>query len=179
MIRINLLPVKYKKKDYRSYNIFIQASVISGLTILILAVLTIRLADKVSDMKDENAAKEKRLAELKVMIKEVQNYEQDNKSYREKNSIIEQLKNNQRGPVRLLDEISLHLPGGVWLTTLIEKEGFIDINGYAFTNSDLVNYVQNLKSSIYLSDVTLLESRQTTLENTSLYQFKLTLKVKV
>jgi len=179
MIKINLLPVKYKKRDYRSYGIFIQTALILGLTILILGALSIHLAGKVSDMKDEKAAKEKRLAELDVLIKEVKNYEKDNKSCKEKNSIIEQLKNNQRGPVRLLDEISLHLPSGVWLTTLIEKEGLININGYAFTNSDLVNYVQNLKSSNYLSDVTLLESRQTTLESTSLYQFKLTLKVKV
>jgi len=179
MIKINLLSVKYKKRNYWLYNIFIQTAVIFGLTILILGVLTIRLVSKISDMKDEKIAKERRLDELNALIKEVENYEKDNKSSREKNNIIEQLKNNQLGPVRLLDEISLHLPKGVWLTTLVEREGLVDLNGYAFTNSDLVNYVQNLKNSSYLYDVMLLESRQATLENIPVYQFKLTLKVKV
>lgn len=179
MIKINLLSVKYKKRNYWLYNIFIQTAVIFGLTILILGVLMIRLVSKLSDMKDEKIAKERRLDELNALIKEVENYEKDNKSSREKNNIIEQLKNNQLGPVRLLDEISLHLPKGVWLTTLVEREGLVDLNGYAFTNSDLVNYVQNLKNSSYLYDVTLIESRQATLENIPVYQFKLTLKVKV
>lgn len=179
MIRINLLPVKRKKKIPQLSIIAVYSAVIAGITIIVLGIFTFYLLSKVSDMRNEKTAKEKRLDELKVLIKEVENYEKDNESYREKNRIIEQLKKNQHAPLRLLDEVSAHLPKGVWLTSLVDNAGVIDISGYAFTNSDLVNYVQSLKSSKYLVDVELIESRQTTVGDISLYQFKLIFKVTV
>lgn len=179
MIRINLLPVKRRKKTQPLPPFFIQGAIILGVVILVLGILTFRLGGKISDMKDEKVAKEKEVSELKVLLKEVENYERDNELYKEKNRIIEQLKKNQDVPLRLLDEVSARLPKGVWLTSLTDKGGAIEINGYAFTNSDLVGYVQDLKGSKYLIDVALLESRQTTLAEVSIYQFKLTFKVKV
>ncbi|MBI4698984.1 MAG: PilN domain-containing protein [Nitrospirae bacterium] len=75
--------------------------------------------------------------------------------------------------------MSAQLPSGIWLTALTEKSGMVNISGYTFSNADLVNYVQNLKSSKYLMDVSLLESKQVEVGGASLYQFKLTLRVKV
>ena len=179
MIKINLLIVKRKKKNVQVYSTLIQGGIILGLTILVLGVFAFHLISKVSDMREEEAAKKKRLTELQVLIKEVDNYEKDNASYKEKTRIIEQLKKNQQAPLRLLDEVSEHLPKGVWLTSLADQQGVINISGYAFTNSDLVGYVQNLKSSKYIEEVALIESRQTTMENSSVYQFRLTFKIKV
>jgi len=179
MIRINLLLEERKTPPKKLSIFFISGVAILIITILVLGGLTFYLTSKVSDIKDEKTAKEKRLSELKVLLKEVENYERDNESYKKKNMIIEQLKKNQDIPLRLLDEISAHLPRGVWLSSLTDKGGDVDINGYAFTNSDLVSYVQNLKGSRYLTDVALLESQQTTLGNIPLYKFTLTFKIKV
>jgi type IV pilus assembly protein PilN len=179
MIKINLLIEKRKKKAPKLSISFISGAAILVITVLILGVFTFHLTSKVSNMKNEETAKVKRLSELKVLLKEVENYERDNESYKKKNMVIEQLKKNQNVPMRLLDEVSAQLPQGVWLSSLTDREGGVNITGYAFTNSDLVGYVQNLKGSKYLIDVTLLESRQTTLGNVSLYQFKLTFRVKV
>ncbi len=179
MIRINLLPVKRKKKAQPLPPFFIQGAIILGVIILVLGILTFHLGGKVSDMKNEKAAKEQKLVKLKEQLKEVENYERDNEAYKEKNKIIERLKKNQNVPLRLLDEVSARLPKGVWLTALTDKSGDIDIKGYAFTNSDLVSYVQNLKGSKYLTDVELLESRKATLGDVSTYQFRLTFRIKV
>jgi type IV pilus assembly protein PilN len=179
MIRINLLPTRRKKKILPFLNILIPGAIIIGVVILTLVIFTFYLNSKISAMQSEKATKEKRLSELKIALKEVENYERDNKAFKEKSRIIELLQKNQSVPLRLLDEVSERLPKGVWLTTLTDKEGIISIEGYAFTNSDLVSYVQNLKGSKYFMDVTLLESRQTTLEDFSIYKFKLTFRIKV
>ena len=71
------------------------------------------------------------------------------------------------------------LPKGVWLTNLTDRLGSVSIEGYAFTNSDLVAYVQNLKNSKYFTNVTLIESRQDEIEEFSIYKFKLTFKITV
>ncbi len=179
MIRINLLPVKRKKKDVQAYTTLIQGAVILGLTLLVVGIFTFYLIGRVSDLKEEEAAKTKRLSELQVLLKEVEHYEKDNAAYKQKTQVIEQLKKNQQAPLRLLDEVSALLPNGVWLTSLKEQQGNVDISGFAFTNADIVSYVQNLKGSKYLEEVALIESRQAAVENVSLYSFKLILKLKV
>lgn len=179
MIRINLLLVKRRKKPKPIPSVYIQSAVVLGLTLIVLGVIAFYLSGKVSDLEKDKSNKDKRLSALKVQLKEVENFERDKKAFEEKIKIIEQLKNNQKAPLRLLDEVSAQLPKGVWLTSLTDKGGAVDIIGYAFTNTELVVYIQNLKSSRYLVNVALLESKQEKVGDVSVYKFKLTLRVKV
>jgi type IV pilus assembly protein PilN len=176
MIRINLL---LTKKPVKVPPVFVYGSI--GIIALIVALIAVTffLNKKVSDMQAEVSVKEARLKELKAAIVEVQNYEKDNKELIDKTKIIEILKKDQAVPLRLLDEVSDKLPKGVWLTVLSDKNRLINIEGYAFTNYDLVGYVQGLKESKYLTDVTLIESRQTAIDTFPLYKFKLTFRIKV
>ncbi|MDH4028372.1 MAG: PilN domain-containing protein [Nitrospirota bacterium] len=178
MIRINLLP-SGKKKALLIPPVFIYGAAVFILLIMITFISTIFLISRASAIKDEISIKEKRVNELKLVLKEVENYEKDNMEFRKKTTIIEQLKKNQIVPLRLLDEISEKLPQGVWLTNMTDRGGLVNIKGYAFTNSDLVSYVQNLKESKYFVDVTLEESRQENLDEYSVYKFSLVFKVKV
>lgn len=178
MIRINLLPTKKKRA------LIIPPPVIYGagalvVLIIVTVVLTLFINKKISTVKNQIFAQEQRLKSLQSRLEEVKNYERDNEEYRKKTQIIEQLKKNQIIPLRLLDEVSEMLPKGVWLSELVDSGGLISINGYAHTNYDLVTYVQNLKGSKYIEDVTLVESRQKDMESFSVYKFKLTFKMKV
>lgn len=179
MIRINLLSVKRKKKIQPLPAVFLYGAVAFSVIFVVLAIFTFILASKISNKKDDVAAKETTLKELRVQLKEVENYERDNEDYRKKSQIIVQLKKNQNVPLRLLDEVSIQLPDGVWLTALTNKGGAVDMKGYAFTNSDLVGYVQQLKKSKYVINVELIESKKTKIEDISLYQFKVTFRMKV
>lgn len=179
MIRINLLSVKRKKKIQPLPAVFIYGAVVFSVMIGVFAISTFILAGKVSNMKDDVAVKEITLKELRVQLKEVENYERDNEDYRRKSQIIVQLKKNQNVPLRLLDEVSIQLPDGVWLTALTNKGGAVDMKGYAFTNTDLVRYVQKLKKSKYVVNVELRESKQTKIQGIFLYQFKVTFRMKV
>ncbi|MBI5663848.1 MAG: PilN domain-containing protein [Nitrospirae bacterium] len=179
MIRINLLPSKKKKKAFA-----LPPALIYGIAAVVVVTITViagtlYLNKQVSSKQEELTAKEQKLKKLQAALEEVKNYEKDNKDYREKTRIIETLKKNQIVPLRLLDEVSEMLPKGVWLTSLTDKGGIISIEGYAFTNSDLVNYVQNLKGSKYFTEVMLVESRQTQIEEFTIYKFSLTFKITV
>lgn len=179
MIRVNLLPPEQKKKVRQLPGFLITGIVILVVAVLVFGFFTIYLTNKVSDMNAEKTTKEKRLTELQAKIKEVKDYEKDNQTFQNKNNVIEQLRKNQNIPLRLLDEVSAMLPSGVWLTYLNESGSDINIEGYAFTNPDLVGYVENLKMSKYMTEVTLIESRNAIIENVSVYQFKLTFRIKV
>ena len=180
MIRINLLPSAKKKKK----PLILPAPFMYGLGALLLLLITagamtLYMNHQISDLEAGIFAKEKRLAELKVVLKKIENYEKDNEEVKRKAGIIEQLKRNQIVPLVLLDEVSEVLPKGVWLTKLTDQARFISIEGYAHSNSDLVGYVQNLKSLKFFQDVMLVESRQDDLEGITVYKFKLTFRIKV
>ena len=149
------------------------------LLLITAGAMTLYMNHQISDLEAGIFAKEKRLNELKVVLKKIENYERDNEEVKRKAGIIEQLKRNQIVPLVLLDEVSEVLPKGVWLTKLTDQARFISIEGYAHSNSDLVGYVQNLKSLKFFQDVMLVESRQDDLEGITVYKFKLTFRIKV
>lgn len=175
MIKINLLPAK--KKSPKKV-IDLQQQMLLGVLIIILLVMGMwffwnRQANKIATLQKEKIAAEARVRDQENVLKEVKNVEEERKQYKEKIGIIQQLKKNQSGPVRLLDEISKALPPGVNVVSITESNNNINIEGHAFTNNDVVRFVDNLKASSLLADVTLLETSQAKLEGIDVYKYKL------
>lgn len=179
MIKVNLLPVKRKKKSKPVPTFVITMVVMTIVVSIAMAYLVFFFNSRLSAKKALFADNEKKIAELKEKIKAVENFEQLNKTFQQKNDIIEQLSRNKSVPVKLLDEISALLPDGVWLNRLSISGENINIEGSGFTNSDIVSYVDNLKNSKIFADVYLQESKSATIEKIPLYTFRLTFKIKV
>ncbi len=181
MIKINLLPTK-KRKAPKKITELQQQMVLGGLILILVGIgmgyLWIRLNARIAQLQSEKAAAEARIREQDNMLKAVKNVEDERKQVSDKIAIIEQLKKNQTGPVRLLDEVSKALPPGVNLSSLSESSGNVNIEGSGFTNNDIVHFVDNLKASPYLSDVFLLETRESSLEGVEIYVYKLQFKFK-
>lgn len=131
------------------------------------------MVSRVKALEQEKVVLNEELAVLKTKVKEVENYEKNKKNYEEKIGIIEQLRKNQAGPVRLLDELSRGLPDRVWLTALTEQGGKVDLEGRAVTNAEIVEYINNLKASRHIRDIQLIESRQVNEGGIPVYNFKL------
>lgn len=179
MIKVNLLAVKRKKKPKPIPSFIVTMVVIIIITIIVMANFAFFFNSRLSKKRTLFQANESKIAEFKQKIKEVENFEQLNKTIEQRNDIIEQLRKNQSMPVRLLDEANNLLPNGVWLDEMTVSGENVSMEGYAFTNSDIVTYVDNMKNSQIFTEVYLQESKSTNIENTSLYMFKLTFKIKV
>ena len=177
MIRINLLPVKRKKKAKPLPTFVVSITLITVVTVCALAYLFYYYNSNLKSAKEHFDSNKQKIDELKNRIKEVENFEKLNNTIEERTKIIEQLRKNQNVPVMILDELSRDLPKGVWLRTLAVSGGNGSIEGYGFTNSDVVAYVENLKGSKLLTDIYLQESREVEMEKIPLYQFKLTFRV--
>jgi len=124
-------------------------------------------------LENNKADAEKQIAAQDNMLKEVKNVEEQRKKVSEKIDIIEKLKKNQSGPVRLLETVSNALPKGVNITSLVENNNSVSIDGAAFTNEDVVRFIDNLKASPLLTEVMLLETSQTTQDKIDIYKYKL------
>ena len=58
------------------------------------------------------------------------------------------------------------------------KASNISLSGYAFTNSNVVEFVNNMKRSQLFTGVFLVESKEAKVENINVYQFKLKFNIR-
>ncbi|VAX30606.1 hypothetical protein MNBD_NITROSPIRAE02-626 [hydrothermal vent metagenome] len=185
MIRINLLPVKRKKKP-KPVPGFIIATVIATVIVLVGVLFTyVNIKEEVKSLQAKKTSNEQKLQDLKKKLKALENYETLVKAVERKKGVILQLRKNQGVPVRLMDELSKNLPNGIWLKELKVKGNLVDIEGYAFTNSDVVKYVNRLKKSSLFSSVYLAESKRKEIseggskEKIPVYNFKIKLGIRI
>ena len=183
MIKINLLPVKRaaKKAKVPVDTAMFQLVVGLGIVLVFVGACGYRwqmLVDEVALRTQIKESKTKELDALKKKVQEVEDYEKNKRLLEDKNRIIEQLRKNQGGPVRLLDYLSQSLdPLKIWLTS-VDGDAQVAINGKALTNDDIVQFIRNLQQSGYFADVMLEESRQAPEEGLIIYQFRLKMSVK-
>jgi type IV pilus assembly protein PilN len=177
MIRINLLPVKRKRKAKPLPTLVVTAVLLAVFFAAVLVYCYFYFNSRLEATAAQFETNKQRVTELKKTIREVEDYEKLNKTFADRNALIEQLRKNQNIPVMILDEMSKSLPNGLWLQSLTVGSDVVSIEGYAFSNSDVVSYVDNLKNSKRFSEVYLQETKQAEVEKIPVYQFKLTFKV--
>jgi type IV pilus assembly protein PilN len=160
MIRINLLTeakaAAARKKTSviptgaKLNNLVFAAGV--GLGVLYLAIMGFLLVGKRRDLDTEIGKARIEADRLKSIIEEVKGYETKKASLEEKINLINQLKTNQKGPVRLMDEISRALPDLVWLTGVEVAGNAITMRGKTLSPNAVATYLENLKKSPFFAE---------------------------
>lgn len=116
---------------------------------------------------------------LEAIIKEVDQYKRRKDALELRLSKINQLKQNQKGPVRILDRISQDLPDLVWLDRMSLNGAEISLAGRALNPNAAGNFVENIKADPvfeepYFSGLT----RQSASGGTTVYTFEMTFSFK-
>ncbi len=103
-----------------------------------------------ADLQEQVNLLEVRSAELKVITAEVVAFEAQKKSLEERIAIIERLKANQKGPVELMNIVIGAIPDnppGLWLTSLVQQETAISIEGRAFDVPFVADFIAALDNT--------------------------------
>jgi type IV pilus assembly protein PilN len=153
MIRINLLaeakPVKKKRgvaafgSGGRLNTVLIGAAL--GLAVLAGLIHYFILSSAIKAQQEKIRVAQVEVTRLETVLKEVRDFEQKKARLQKKVDLINTLKQNQRGPVRLMDEVSKALPDLVWLEKLDYRGNSISIDGKAFNPPAVANFLENLK----------------------------------
>ena len=156
MIRINLLPFRAARKKE---NIRRQVTVFALCIVFLVLVMfyyTIQLNSTLSKAKQEEARIQAELKTYEETIKKIGELEKKIKEIRAKLDVIKELENNKTGPVYLLDEISTAVPKEkLWLTSLKESGGSLELRGTAMDNETVALFMTNLAKSAHISNVDL------------------------
>ena len=126
-----------------------------------------------SERRDTVAAKTTEAQRLEAIIKEVEEFQKRKDSLQKRIDLINQLKQNQKGPVRIMDRISQDLPDLVWLDKLTMSGGEIKIEGRGLNPNAVANFVENVKNDPLFEepDLSNLEQRNA---NPPVYGFNMT-----
>jgi len=129
------------------------------------------------EKQDTVAVKTTEAQRLEAIIKEVEDYQKRKDNLQKRIDLINQLKQSQKGPVRIMDQISKDLPDLVWLDRLTISGGVISIEGRGLNPNAIANFVENIKGDPFfeepdLSSVTGMAASSTT----PVYSFSMSFK---
>lgn len=89
---------------------------------------------------------------LEAIIAEVEAFQRRKDSLQNRIDLINQLKQNQKGPVRIMDRISQDLPDLVWLDRMSVDAARITLNGRGLNPNAIANFVENVKNDPYFEE---------------------------
>ncbi|MBP1643856.1 MAG: hypothetical protein H6Q03_2525 [Acidobacteria bacterium] len=123
-------------------NYLLVAGIVLG--VLVFVGWLLFLNHKISGKNEEIRVAQKEVDELQQVIKEVEQYKAKKAELERKIQVINDLKENQRGPVQIMDEVSKAVPELLWLTGMDVSANNILVRGSAFNTSAIANFIDNL-----------------------------------
>jgi Tfp pilus assembly protein PilN len=99
-----------------------------------------------AERQETVAQKQAEATRLEQIIKDVANYQKEKDNLQKRIDLINQLKQNQRGPVQLMDHVSQDLPDLVWLDKMAVGGGLVTIDGRGLNPNAIANFVENVKN---------------------------------
>lgn len=159
MIKINLLGDDTAVDN--TGKLFVSGYVLSLILLgAVLYVVHSSYASAIEKLTLESESREKELKDLQVVTKEVRDLEAKEKEYDHKIQVIAGLKKSKIGPVRVLDDLNSAIPERAWITEVKEEQGLMRIDGKAFDNQTIAQFLKDLDKSNYFASVDLGETRQ-------------------
>ena len=176
MIRINLLKPEAKElpaEDARREIKPPKMSLIYLLVVFAAAALFFyqRSAfNKEGDLLEDALVEKNKLSDVLGKLEEAQELKS---LFERKINLINQIKPRQQVAVRIMDELSKHIPYYVWLSEATYDEQKVHIKGRALSNNLIADYIYSLETSPYFFNVNLLSSTQKTSRDNQYLEFAL------
>ena len=180
MVRINLLPVREIKRRARAKReITLFALAMVGLLVLLSAIGFLQ-ASKAKQLQMELTKIRQEKQRYTRVLNQIKKLEKDKKTLEKKIDIIHRLKAESSLTVHILDEIANRTPSKrMWLTSLTQKGSTLTLKGMALDNRTIASYMEDLKKSPYIKDVSLTNSSLKQYAGRNLKSFSLTCSVGV
>lgn len=107
---------------------------------------------ELSQREEVRVQREAEAQKLEAIIKEVAEFEKRKASLQQRIDLINQLKQNQKGPVRIMDQISRDLPDLVWLDSMEVTAGNISLAGRGLNPNAIALFIENIKNDPYFEE---------------------------
>ena len=173
MIRINLLPVRAAKKKESALQQLAIFGASFGVVLAIILIMFFVKLGQISGTKDDIAAANVKIAELKTRIGKLDELKKLKDEVKKKLDVLAELRKNKSGPAKRLATLSDSTPDQLWLQSYKEAGDSIKIAGFAMNEELIAQYIRALEASTDYERVDLVVSEQKDIAGTKLKRFEL------
>ncbi len=117
---------------------------------------------KLAQVQSELSRLESRNLLAKNAVDEYKKFKENETKLQAQISTIDGLRKDRQNEVQLLDLIQKQIPEKMWLSKLEIREGKINFQGVAYTDSELTGFMEALSRSPLISKVNLIKSTEQT-----------------
>lgn len=128
--------------------------------LLVVGAVYFKLNRDLEAKKAEVAAAEEEVRKLEDVLKKVEEFKVMKAELERKIQVINDLRDNQRGPVQVMDAISRALPELLWLDRMNMGPNQITLSGRAFNFNAIANFAENLDQVSEFKEPNLRDSNQ-------------------
>lgn len=146
MIRINLLPVRQVRKREMGRQFLV---LVAGSVVIALAGNYYWFSNREAERNrraDGVAERQRQIDALDKQIGEVNELKKRKKEVEEKLGVLEKLRKQRSGPVRLLDAIASVIPKKVFINDFDEKSGAVKLLGVGESLEDVAEFMRGLQN---------------------------------
>jgi type IV pilus assembly protein PilN len=178
MIRINLLKEEPRAPAVREEAVkerkpFPMTSLLGLFVVVAIAIGFLQFNALKKERNLLNSVEEEK-NKLKDVVSKLETVKEQQALIVRKIDLINQLKSQQGIAVNIMDELSKHIPYWVWLTEVTYSKQSLQIRGRAIDNNLISDYIYNLETSPYFSDVNLQSSTRRESKGNEFYDFSMT-----
>lgn len=176
MIRINLLPHRELKRAARrrQFNFMLVAALAGAVGVVILGQTLI--SARQANQETRNRFLEQEIAKLDIQIGEIKKIREQTQALLERKQVVETLQSNRTEVVHLFDEMIRQLPEGLYLKSIKQSGGRVQLQGYTQSSARVSSLMRNLDASPWFEDPKLVEIKAATVNNLRANEFNLTVK---
>lgn len=152
---INLLPWRENaRRELQQQFIAILAGV-SVVTVFFVMLLNYFFATKLEGQQKRNQHLQREIATLDQRIREIKNLNETKAGLNQRIKLIEHLQSSRNLGTQILNEVSLVVPAGIYLTKIEKKSSELLVNGKSESNNRLANMIRQIEQSSLLNEATL------------------------
>jgi type IV pilus assembly protein PilN len=147
MPRINLLPWRDELRQQRQKEFMISVGVAIIFGVLVIFFTDYVFESRIENQVGRNTLLKQEIALLDEKIGEIRNLEAKRDRLLARMNIIEQLQRSRPEVVKLFDELVRTLPDGVYLTSVKQSGGNLEIKGRAESSTRVSSLMRNIDAS--------------------------------
>lgn len=178
MLKINLLPVRQLKRRAKARKQIATGFLFFLLLLALLAAVGFIQAQKISDLEVEVTELTKEKNSFNKDLREIAQLKKAKEELARRTDVIKKLKTDSSLTVRVLDEVANIVDNQrMWLLSLQQQGGSLNLSGIALDNQTVAQFMDNLKESQFVNNVTLTNSSLKVISARNLKSFELTCSV--
>jgi type IV pilus assembly protein PilN len=152
MAHINLLPWREDLRKQRKRDFFIIVGSAAFAMVLAVVFLHFYFVSLIENQDARNAYMQGEIKKVEAQIKEIQELEKKKAQLIARMQVIDQLQKNRPEVVHVFDELVRLVPEGMYLTSIVQKERIITIEGNAQSNARVSALMRALDASEWFTN---------------------------